>query len=259
MFYFLSGLHGEARRAPRSASRSRSRRSPPASARRSCRSRRRSTRTCSASKLDEHGSDGLARQHRLDRRPVRRGRAHADRRDARRCCSAALSGELDGVEYRTDELFGFEVPVEVPGVDSSLLDPRSTWRDPEAYDARGARAGRDVPRQLRELRGRGRRGRRGRRAAALAVGTRPVQPGVCERLELVAAAADLEAVDPDRTTRPRPRLRGGEREVDAGGRRLRDRCEPRLRERCSPESSCASSTRSSKRPRSVSVCSTRRL
>ena len=47
---------------------------------------------------------------------------------------AALSGELDGVEYRTDELFGFEVPVSVPGVETSLLDPRSTWADPEAYD-----------------------------------------------------------------------------------------------------------------------------
>jgi phosphoenolpyruvate carboxykinase (ATP) len=49
---------------------------------------------------------------------------------------AALSGSLEGVAYRTDELFGFEVPVEVPGVDSTLLDPRSTWRDPEAYDRR---------------------------------------------------------------------------------------------------------------------------
>ena len=48
---------------------------------------------------------------------------------------AAISGELDGVEYRRDELFGFEVPVEVPDVDSKLLDPRSTWSDPEAYDA----------------------------------------------------------------------------------------------------------------------------
>ena len=47
---------------------------------------------------------------------------------------AALAGELDRVDYRTDELFGFEVPVEVPGVDSRLLDPRATWRDPEAYD-----------------------------------------------------------------------------------------------------------------------------
>jgi phosphoenolpyruvate carboxykinase (ATP) len=50
--------------------------------------------------------------------------------------SAALSGELGGVEYREDPLFGFEVPVEVPGVDRRLLDPRSTWRDPEAYDAK---------------------------------------------------------------------------------------------------------------------------
>ena len=49
---------------------------------------------------------------------------------------AAISGELEDVQYRTDELFGFEVPVEVPDVDSKLLDPRSTWRDPEAYDAK---------------------------------------------------------------------------------------------------------------------------
>jgi phosphoenolpyruvate carboxykinase (ATP) len=50
--------------------------------------------------------------------------------------SAALSGELEDAEYRTDELFGFQVPVAVPGVASSLLEPRSTWRDPDAYDAR---------------------------------------------------------------------------------------------------------------------------
>ena len=74
--------------------------------------------------------DRLAREHRLDGRAVRRGRADADRGDARDA-HAALSGELDGVEYRTDEVFGFEVPVEVPGVDSKLLDPRSTWRDPD--------------------------------------------------------------------------------------------------------------------------------
>jgi phosphoenolpyruvate carboxykinase (ATP) len=49
---------------------------------------------------------------------------------------AALSGRLDDVPCRTDEVFGFEVPVAVPGVESSLLDPRSTWRDAEAYDAK---------------------------------------------------------------------------------------------------------------------------
>jgi phosphoenolpyruvate carboxykinase (ATP) len=48
----------------------------------------------------------------------------------------ALSGELDDAEYRVDELFGFEVPLHLRGVDDSLLDPRSTWRDPELYDVK---------------------------------------------------------------------------------------------------------------------------
>jgi phosphoenolpyruvate carboxykinase (ATP) len=56
----------------------------------------------------------------------------------RRLLHAALAGELDGVDYRTDDLFGFDVPVQVPGVERSLLDPRSTWRNPEAYDAKAA-------------------------------------------------------------------------------------------------------------------------
>jgi phosphoenolpyruvate carboxykinase (ATP) len=47
---------------------------------------------------------------------------------------AVLSGRLDEVEYRIDETFGFEVPVSAPGVDAALLDPRSTWADPAAYD-----------------------------------------------------------------------------------------------------------------------------
>jgi phosphoenolpyruvate carboxykinase (ATP) len=59
---------------------------------------------------------------------------------------AALSGSLAAVEYRTDPIFGFEVPVEVPGVDSSLLEPRATWRDPEAYD----RKARELARMFRD-------------------------------------------------------------------------------------------------------------
>ena len=51
---------------------------------------------------------------------------------------AALSGRLADVEYRVDPVFGIEVPVAVPGVDQSLLDPRSTWPDPAAYDAQAA-------------------------------------------------------------------------------------------------------------------------
>ncbi|MDM8012037.1 MAG: phosphoenolpyruvate carboxykinase (ATP), partial [Parasphingorhabdus sp.] len=48
--------------------------------------------------------------------------------------NAALDGSLNDGEFRIDENFGFEVPVSVPGVDSAILDPRSTWSDPSAYD-----------------------------------------------------------------------------------------------------------------------------
>ena len=51
---------------------------------------------------------------------------------------AALSGDLNEAECREDPVFGFEVPRAVPGVDAGLLDPRSTWSDPEAYDRKAA-------------------------------------------------------------------------------------------------------------------------
>jgi phosphoenolpyruvate carboxykinase (ATP) len=56
--------------------------------------------------------------------------------ETRTLLHAALSGALGGVEMCTDPLFRFEVPREVPGVDTRLLDPRSTWSDGEAYDAK---------------------------------------------------------------------------------------------------------------------------
>jgi len=48
--------------------------------------------------------------------------------------AAALDGSLNNVEFRTDPNFGFEVPVSVPGVDNSILNPRDTWADKAAYD-----------------------------------------------------------------------------------------------------------------------------
>ena len=53
--------------------------------------------------------------------------------------TAALDGSLAEAKFRKDENFGFDVPVEVPGVDTALLDPRSTWDDPATYDAQAAK------------------------------------------------------------------------------------------------------------------------
>jgi phosphoenolpyruvate carboxykinase (ATP) len=47
---------------------------------------------------------------------------------------AALGGQLDQVEYRTDPLFNLEVPVSAPGVPAEVLRPRETWSDRSAYD-----------------------------------------------------------------------------------------------------------------------------
>jgi len=55
-------------------------------------------------------------------------------RETRALLNAALDGSLNNVEFRKDLNFGFDVPVAVPGVDTSILDPRSTWADKEDYD-----------------------------------------------------------------------------------------------------------------------------
>jgi phosphoenolpyruvate carboxykinase (ATP) len=52
----------------------------------------------------------------------------------RRLLAAALDGQLAQVPMRTDPYFGFQVPADVPGVDKTILDPRSTWHDGAAYD-----------------------------------------------------------------------------------------------------------------------------
>ena len=53
--------------------------------------------------------------------------------------SAALDGSLSNATFRKDPNFGFDVPVTVPGVDATLLDPRATWDNPQEYDAQAAR------------------------------------------------------------------------------------------------------------------------
>ena len=47
---------------------------------------------------------------------------------------AALDRELDDVPMTTNEVFGLDIPSHCPGVPSSVLEPRNTWADGEAYD-----------------------------------------------------------------------------------------------------------------------------
>jgi phosphoenolpyruvate carboxykinase (ATP) len=55
---------------------------------------------------------------------------------------AALAGRLNDVTYRRHPVFNVDVPAEVPGVPLAVLDPRSTWADPEAYDAQATKLAR---------------------------------------------------------------------------------------------------------------------
>ena len=52
--------------------------------------------------------------------------------------NAALDGSLNEAEFRTDPNFGFQVPVAVAGVESTILDPRASWADGAAYDETAA-------------------------------------------------------------------------------------------------------------------------
>ena len=54
----------------------------------------------------------------------------------RRMVNAALAGELDNVETRTEPVFGLQIPVAIDGVPAEVLRPRETWADGEAYDAK---------------------------------------------------------------------------------------------------------------------------
>src|SRR2546421_10117153 len=52
---------------------------------------------------------------------------------------AVVEGRLRDVPTRRDPVFGVRVPAAVPGVPTSVLDPRGTWPDAEAYDRQATR------------------------------------------------------------------------------------------------------------------------
>jgi phosphoenolpyruvate carboxykinase (ATP) len=56
---------------------------------------------------------------------------------------AALSGELDTVEYDEDPLFHILAPRTCPNVQCEILNPRNTWENKEAFDLRAQKLARD--------------------------------------------------------------------------------------------------------------------
>jgi phosphoenolpyruvate carboxykinase (ATP) len=59
-----------------------------------------------------------------------------DLKHTRAMVGAALAGELTGVSFTPHAVFGVDVPDHVPDVPDEVLDPRGTWEDGEAYDAK---------------------------------------------------------------------------------------------------------------------------
>ena len=84
-------------------------------------------------KLEQHGSQTFLVNSGWTGGPYGTGERMSIR-TTRTCIDAIMSGSIADVEWRKDEVFGFEVPVSLPGVDDSLLNPRSTWANGEEYD-----------------------------------------------------------------------------------------------------------------------------
>ena len=50
-------------------------------------------------------------------------------RDTRGIIDAILSGDINKASTKKIPFFNFEVPTELPGVDSNILDPRDTYKN----------------------------------------------------------------------------------------------------------------------------------
>ncbi len=90
-------------------------------------------------KLDRHGSRVYLVNTGWSGGPYGVGR-RMDITLTREIVEAALSGVLEDVPCREDPRFHLRVPLRCPGVpDAGMLDPRATWTDGQAFDARAQR------------------------------------------------------------------------------------------------------------------------
>jgi phosphoenolpyruvate carboxykinase (ATP) len=54
--------------------------------------------------------------------------------ETRRIVDAVLDGSINNCVFEKDDVFGFEVPKQLTGVDSRILNPKNTWEDPDAFE-----------------------------------------------------------------------------------------------------------------------------
>ena len=57
----------------------------------------------------------------------------------RKMVNAALDGQLENVEYTSNQQFHLDVPKTCPGVPSEILNPENTWKDKAAYRERASK------------------------------------------------------------------------------------------------------------------------
>ena len=57
-------------------------------------------------------------------------------KDTRGIIDAILGGDIKNAPTKTRPYFNFEVPTELPGVDTGILDPRDTYADPTEWDTK---------------------------------------------------------------------------------------------------------------------------
>ena len=55
-------------------------------------------------------------------------------KDTRGIIDAILDGSIEKAETKNIPFFNFEVPTELPGVDTNILDPRNTYEDAAQWE-----------------------------------------------------------------------------------------------------------------------------
>jgi phosphoenolpyruvate carboxykinase (ATP) len=87
-------------------------------------------------RMEQHGADAWLVNTGWTGGPAGGGGHRMSIAYTRAMVAAMLNGSLANVETVPDPIFGVGVPVACPGVPDEVLQPKKTWSDPAAYDAK---------------------------------------------------------------------------------------------------------------------------